>query len=157
MRCLEINIDGTKNVLEASVSYGVKKIIFASSSEVYGEPIKNPISENDITQGKTVYATSKIAGEELVKAFYEEFGTFNYSILRYFNTYGPNQVAQFVIPKFIRNVMNNQAPEIYGDGTQLRGYTFSKDTATATVDTLLTNKTNGYILNIGNSDQFIDF
>ena len=65
-------------------------------------------------------------------------------------------MAQFVIPKFIRNVMNNQAPEIYGDGTQLRGYTFSKDTATATVDTLLTNKTNGYILNIGNSDQFID-
>lgn len=156
LRCLEINIEGTKNVLEASVSYGIDKIVFASSSEVYGEPIRNPITENDITQGKTVYAASKIAGEELVKAYHESFKNLNFTILRYFNTYGPNQVAQFVIPKFINNVMNGISPEVYGDGSQLRGYTFSKDTAIATVDSLFSKGTNGKILNIGNSDNFID-
>ncbi len=156
LRCLEINIEGTKNVLEASVSYGIDKIVFASSSEVYGEPISNPITEKDITQGKTVYAASKIAGEELVKAYHESFKNLNFTILRYFNTYGPNQVAQFVIPKFINNVMNDISPEVYGDGSQLRGYTFSKDTAIATVDSLFSKETNGNVLNIGNSDNFID-
>ena len=68
MRCLEININGTKNVLDAAIQSNIKKITFASSSEVYGEPLKNPITEDDITQGKTVYAVTKLAGEEIVKA-----------------------------------------------------------------------------------------
>ena len=156
LRCLEINIDGTRKVLEAAAMNNIKKIVFASSSEVYGEPIKNPISETDITQGKTVYAVSKLAGEELVKSFHDEFKNLNYSILRYFNTYGPYQVAQFVIPKFIRNIMNNKSPIIYGDGNQLRSYNFSEDTARGTVDALSTNKTNNKILNIGNSNELIN-
>lgn len=156
LRCLEINIDGTRKVLEAAAMNNIKKIIFASSSEVYGEPIKNPISEKDITQGKTVYAISKLAGEELIKSFHDEFKTLNFTILRYFNTYGPYQVAQFVIPKFIRNVMNNKPPQINGDGNQLRSYNFSYDTARATVDSLISNKTNGKIINIGNSNSLIN-
>ena len=103
LRCLDININGTKKVLDASVQSGVKKIVFASSSEVYGEPRKNPIKEDAPTQGKTVYAISKLAGEELVKAYNSEFQKIKYTNLRYFNTYGPYQIAQFVIPKFIRN------------------------------------------------------
>ena len=69
LRCLDINISGTKNVLDACVLSGVEKIVFASSSEVYGEPLSNPIKETDLTQGKSVYAVSKLAGEELVKAY----------------------------------------------------------------------------------------
>ena len=100
LRCLDINIDGTKKVLEASIANGsIEKFILASSSEVYGEPLKNPISEQDITQGKTIYAVSKLAGEEFVKAFNHEFPKLKYSILRYFNTYGPYQIVQFVISK----------------------------------------------------------
>ena len=63
LRCLEINIECTNNVLEAVVNYkNVKKLVFASSSEVYGEPLTNPIKEDAVTQGRTLYAVSKLAG-----------------------------------------------------------------------------------------------
>ena len=156
LRCLEINIEGTKKVLEAASMYNIKKIVFASSSEVYGEPLTNPISEDHMTQGKTIYAISKLAGEELVKVYNNEFKNLQYSILRYFNTYGPNQIAQFVITKFIRNVMNDKQPLINGDGKQIRSYNFSEDTARATVDALLSKKTNNKIMNIGNSKDKIN-
>ncbi|MBC8551684.1 MAG: SDR family NAD(P)-dependent oxidoreductase [Candidatus Brocadiales bacterium] len=155
LRCLDININGTKKVLDAAVNANVKKIIFSSSSEVYGEPINNPITEDEITQGKTVYAVSKLASEELIKAYNAEHEKLEYTILRYFNTYGPYQIAQFVVPKFIRNVINGKPPVIYGSGKQERSYNYSDDTARATVDTLLSNSTNGEIMNIGNSDSLI--
>lgn len=155
LRCLDININGTKKVLDVAVKTGIKKIVFASSSEVYGEPIKNPILETDITQGKTVYAISKLAGEELVKAYSSEFEKLDYTILRYFNTYGPNQIAQFVIPKFIRNVINNKAPVIYGNGEQERSYCFSEDTARGSLDALFSSKTNSETINLGNSESLI--
>jgi UDP-glucose 4-epimerase len=129
--------------------------VFASSSEVYGEPLVNPISETDITQGKTVYAVSKLAGEEITKSYNLEFPHLNYTILRYFNTYGPHQIAQFVIPKFIRNAMADQPPVIYGNGKQERSYNFSRDTARATVDALYSIKCDREVLNIGNSSTLI--
>tara|TARA_Y100000816_G_scaffold38742_1_gene24435 strand:- start:60 stop:1067 length:1008 start_codon:yes stop_codon:yes gene_type:complete len=157
LRCLEINIEGTKNLLDLIANNkNIKKIVFASSSEVYGEPIKNPIEETDITQGKTLYAVSKLAGEELVKAYQYEYQSFNFCILRYFNTYGPFQVAQFVIPKFIFRVQRNLPPIINGDGSQERSYNFSQDTARATVDALFSYKSNNKILNIGNSSEPIN-
>jgi len=155
LRCLDININGTKKVLDAAIHAGTQKIIFASSSEVYGEPLKNPIREEDITQGKTVYAVSKLAGEELVKAYYADFETLNFTVLRYFNTYGPYQIAQFVIPKFIRNVLNDKPPVIYGDGRQERSYNFSEDTARGTVDALFSQEANNTTMNIGNSNALI--
>ena len=153
LRCLDINIDGTRNVLNACVVSNIKKIVFASSSEVYGEPLINPIKETAITQGKTVYAVSKLAGEELVKAYAEEFPSLNYTILRFFNTYGPNQIAQFVIPKFVRNFLSGTSPVIYGDGTQSRSYCFSEDTGKGTVLALLNQTANKEVINIGNSKE----
>jgi UDP-glucose 4-epimerase len=155
LRCLDININGTKKVLDAAISVGIEKIVFASSSEVYGEPLKNPISEEDITQGKTVYAVSKLAGEELIKAYHAEFDQLDFTILRYFNTYGPYQIAQFVIPKFICNVMGGRQPIIYGNGQQERSYSFSEDTARGSVDALLSQKTDNMTINIGNSTALI--
>ena len=153
LRCIEINVLGTKNVLDCAVQHRIKKIVFASSSEVYGEPIKNPVTEKSITQGKSVYAITKLAGEELCRAYAQRYPDLVYTILRYFNTYGPFQIAQFVIPKFIRNVMENKPPIIYGDGKQKRSYCYSSDTAWATVEALLNFKTDGEILNIGNSSS----
>ena len=154
LRCLEINIEGTKNVLEAVVNNNnVKKLVFASSSEVYGEPLTNPIKEDAVTQGRTLYAVSKLAGEELIKAYKYEFKGFDYTILRYFNTYGPYQVAQFVIPRFIHRTLNDKSPVINGIGNQKRSYSFSSDTARATIDSLFSNKTNDVIMNIGNSNE----
>jgi len=156
LRCLEINITGTKNVIEMGLHAGVKKIIFASSSEVYGEPLSNPIDENSITQGKTVYGITKLAGEELVKAYAKRYKTLDFSILRYFNTYGINQISQFVIPKFIRSVLENKSPVIYGDGNQSRSYCFAQDTAWATVQALLESTTDEQTINIGNSKEPIN-
>jgi UDP-glucose 4-epimerase len=157
LRCLDINIDGTKKVLDASIANGgIKKFIFASSSEVYGEPLENPISETDITQGKTIYAVSKLAGEEYVKAFHHEFPHMQYSILRYFNTYGPHQIVQFVITKFIHNVLRGKAPIVYGDGLQTRSFNFSDDTARGTADALFMSEADNKVINIGNSKEPIN-
>jgi UDP-glucose 4-epimerase len=152
LRCIEINIDGTKNVLDCAVQHSVKKIVFASSSEVYGEPLQNPITEESITQGKTVYAVTKLAGEELCKAYAQKY-PINYTILRYFNCYGPYQTAQFVISKFIKTVMDDQRPIIHGDGKQVRSYTYVSDTARATIMSALSERANSEIINIGNGDQ----
>tara|TARA_B100000900_G_scaffold400117_1_gene403411 strand:+ start:1885 stop:2886 length:1002 start_codon:yes stop_codon:yes gene_type:complete len=154
LMCLDLNINGTKNVLDAATANRkLIKIIFASSSEVYGDPLKNPINEKAITQGKTVYAVSKLAGEELVKAYSKKFPKINYTILRYFNTYGPNQIAQFVIPKFLNNISQGKSPIVYGDGNQIRSYCYVEDTAAATIKCLVSKKTNGKIINIGNSNE----
>ena len=150
LRCIEVNINGTKNVLDCAVQHRVKKLVFSSSSEVYGEPLENPVTEDSITQGKSVYAVSKLAGEELCKAYSQKYPELSYVILRYFNTYGLNQRPYFVLPKFIKNVMEDKPPVIYGDGTQVRSYCYASDTARATVDALLT--VNGQILNIGNGN-----
>lgn len=153
LRCIEINIEGTRNVLECAVQQRIRKIIFASSSEVYGEPIENPVRETTPTHGKTVYAVSKMAGEELCRAFSQRYPELEFTILRYFNTYGPYQIAQFVIPKFLRNVMEGKAPVIYGDGNQTRSFCYASDTARATVDALNSTATTGEVLNIGNSSS----
>ena len=148
LRCIEINIEGTKNVLECAVQQRVRKIVFASSSEVYGEPLNNPITERFITQGKTVYAITKLAGEELCKAFSEQY-PIDVTILRYFNCYGPFQTAQFVISNFIFKVQRNLPPIINGDGNQIRSYTYVSDTARATILSAFNERANGQILNIG--------
>lgn len=152
LRCLEVNIEGTKKVLECAVQEMVKKIVFASSSEVYGEPLKNPISEIDITQGKTVYAVSKLAGEELCKGYNQKY-PLDFTILRYFNCYGPFQTAQFVLAKFIVNVMKGERPVVFGGGRQIRSYTYVSDTAKATILAALNDKSNSEIINIGNSRE----
>lgn len=152
LHCIEININGTQNVLDIAVQHGVKKIVLASSSEVYGEPLDNPIDETFTTQGKTVYAITKLAGEELCKAYSQKYNI-DYSILRYFNCYGPYQVAQFVIAKFIKNVMMDRPPVVYGDGKQVRSYTYVEDTARGTVLAALSDNANGEVLNIGRGDE----
>ena len=155
LRCLEINIGGTKNVLDCGVQNGIEKIVFASSSEVYGEPLENPVSENSITQGKTVYAVTKLAGEQLCKAYVQRYPQLSCTILRYFNTYGAHQIAQFVIPKFIRNVTEGKPPIIYGDGQQKRCFCHASDTAWATVEALFSDQVDGKTLNIGNSESLV--
>lgn len=155
LSCIEINIGGTENVLNAAVSQRVKKFIFTSSSEVYGEPIRNPIVETDITQGKTVYAVTKLAGEELVKGYHQRYPFMNYSIIRFFNTYGEGQVAQFVLCKFVREVLQGRNPVVYGDGSQLRSYGHVDD-VTRGVQAVIENPiSNGRVYNLGNSTQIM--
>ena len=83
--CLEINAHGTNNALKAAAENKVDRFIFASSSEVYGEPLKNPIDETQITQGKTVYGITKLMGEQYCIAYKQKFGL-NFTILRFFSS-----------------------------------------------------------------------
>ena len=150
--CLEVNCTGTKNVLEASTTNKIKKFIFASSSEVYGEPDSNPITEKNSTKGKTIYGISKIIGEEYCKAYKQKYNL-NYTILRFFNTYGPNQDEKFVITNFIKAALENKYLIINGFGNQKRSYTYVEDSAIATVMAAFSKKTNQKIYNVGNGNE----
>lgn len=152
MECLNINITGTKNVLDACVYAGVKKIIFSSSSEVYGEPAKNPILETDPASPKSVYAVSKLAGEEYAQAYKQQYGL-DYTIVRFFNVYGPGQVTEFVMPRFIKAVEQNEAPVVYGDGNQERCFCHVADAARGLYLALMSEAANGEVFNIGNDHE----
>jgi UDP-glucose 4-epimerase len=153
LRCLEINVDGTKRVLDCAIQHRIQRFVFASSSEVYGEPLENPITEDTMTQGKTVYAVSKLAGEELCIGYAQRYPDFEHVILRFFNAYGPYQAAQFVLPRFIYNAMTGKPIVINGSGDQVRSYCYSEDTGRGVVEALLRTEATGQIINLGSSER----
>ena len=150
--CLNINIVGTINVLEACVKDNINKIIFASSSEVYGDQEKIPISETNPLNPKSIYAVTKLAGEEYLKAYKRRYNL-DYTIVRFFNTYGPRQVAEFVVPRFIKLVMDDKPPTIYGNGNQERAFCYVDDIVRGTYLTLVNEKTKSEIFNLGNDNE----
>ena len=151
LRCWTTNVIGTKNVCEAAALTRVQRLVFASSSEVYGEPIENPVHELVPTQGKTNYGVTKMASEELLRG-YAQRGYFKVTVCRLFNTYGHGQVRQFVLTKFVWQVINNINPTINGDGTQTRSYCFAEDTAKGMILSLRSIKDYD-VFNIGNSND----
>jgi len=149
LKVLDVNINGTRNVLEAALN--CKKVIFASSSEVYGEPVQIPENEDGPINPKLPYAVSKLVGEKYCRAYFDEFGLKTTS-LRFFNVYGPrqnNSAYGFVVGIFIDRVLNNKPPIIFGNGTQTRDFMFIKDNINATLIAAEKNDTNGLVLNIG--------
>jgi nucleoside-diphosphate-sugar epimerase len=138
----EANITGTLNVLIAARETGVKKVVYASSSSVYGDTPVIPKTEDMIPIPKSPYAVSKLTGEYYCKVFSEIYGLKTVS-LRYFNIFGPRQDPNSeyaaVIPKFITRVLNKEAPIIYGDGKQTRDFTYVKDTVQANVKAMESN------------------
>lgn len=132
--CNEINITGTLNVLDAALKSGVKKVLFASSSAVYGDNEDFPLSENAPLNPKSPYAASKAAGELYCQVYKEVYGLPTVS-LRYFNVFGPRQDPEShyaaVIPKFIEALLKGERPVIYGDGEQTRDFIYVKDVVRA--------------------------
>lgn len=149
LSCLNINIQGTYNVLENCVKENVKKILFSSSSEVYGEQTQIPITEENPTIPKSIYAVTKLVAEEYLKAYKYTYGL-DYSVVRFFNVYGPGQVAEFVMPRFIKAVKNGDQPLVYGNGQQIRSFCFVDDAINGSTLALFNNKSNHGIFNIGN-------
>lgn len=147
---LDTNIFGTKNVLDACKSDNVKKIILASSSEVYGEPLKTPIEESDPAIPITNYGVSKLVAEEYVKAYSVSFGI-KYTILRFFNAYGPRQSKDFVIPEFVSNASKNNPILIHGSGSQIRAFCHVSDISKGV--SLAIEKGDNEIINIGNANE----
>jgi len=132
----EANVTGTLNVLVAARDAGVKKVVFSSSSSVYGDTPTLPKTESMSPSPKSPYAVSKHAGEEYLKVFSELYGLKTLSF-RYFNVFGPRQDPNSdyaaVIPKFITRILAHERPVIYGDGTQTRDFTYVKDVAEANI------------------------
>lgn len=147
--CLQVNIQGTKNVLDACVKQKIKKIVFSSSSEVYGEPSKVPIAESDPKQPISIYATTKLAGEEYLRAYKQQYDL-DYTIVRFFNVYGPGQVAEFVVPRFIKQVQLDMSPTVYGAGSQVRAFCNVRDAAQGVYLALVNKAADDEDFNIGN-------
>lgn len=126
----EVNVTGTLNILEAARKHDVKKIVFASSSSVYGDNPKLPKDESMIPNPLSPYAVSKLSGEKYCNVFTRIYGLKTIA-LRYFNVFGPRQDpnSQYsaVIPRFITAIMRNESPVIFGDGEQSRDFTFVRN------------------------------
>jgi UDP-glucose 4-epimerase len=125
----EINVMGTQNVLEVSRIHDVKKVVYASSSEVYGSAQYVPINEEHPLCAPHPYGASKIAADRMCYAYIRTYGM-NVPILRFFNIFGPRQRDVGyggVISIFTRRVLSNLPPVIYGEGTQTRDYTYIED------------------------------
>jgi UDP-glucose 4-epimerase len=132
----EANVTGTLNVLVAARDCGVRKVLFASSSSVYGNTPTLPKREDMTPNPLSPYAVSKFTGEQYLKVFSEVYG-FKTLSLRYFNVFGPRQDPKSeyaaVIPKFITSILNHTSPTIYGDGGQTRDFTYVKDVVQANI------------------------
>ena len=132
----EANVNGTLRMLLAARDCGVSKAIFASSCTIYGDTAELPIHEDQILDPKSPYAVSKLIGELYCKVFSDVYGL-KTVCLRYFNVFGPRQDPALeyaaVIPTFITRMLTDQAPIIYGDGTQTRDFIFVKDVVRANV------------------------
>ena len=124
------NIDGTINCLEASRQAGVKKFVFVSSSSVYAGQRNKLLTESMPLSPPHPYGVGKLAGEHYVRIYHELFGLPVVN-LRFFSVYGPRQLGEIdkpgVIPKFISLVMKKKPIEIWGDGSQMRNFTYVAD------------------------------
>ena len=149
--CLNVNIEGTKNILKNCIRHKIKRLIFASSSEVYGNGTKTPIVENSELMPKSSYGVSKLAGESYVKAFHERYGL-KYNILRFFNVYGPDQRDDFVISKFKKNIKSKKPIKIFGSGNQVRAFCHVDDAAKA-VSLIIKKGKKNQTYNIGNDNE----
>jgi nucleoside-diphosphate-sugar epimerase len=151
-----INVGGTVNILVASKEAEVKRVVFASSSSVYGDDPHLPKKEGAEGSPLSPYAVTKLVGEKYMRVFSEIFGLGTLS-LRYFNIFGPRQDphSQYaaVIPNFIIRIDRGESPRIYGDGEQSRDFTYVANVVRANMLALEAEKISGEVLNIACGDR----
>jgi nucleoside-diphosphate-sugar epimerase len=144
---------GIRNVLKLCKNTGVKRVFYASSSEVYGEPVHLPQHEhNTPLNSRLPYAVVKNAGESFCRSYFQEYGL-EYTIFRFFNTYGPKQSPDFVVSRFINAALEDKPMTIYGDGQQTRTFCYIDDHLDATVSCLLNKMCIDDVVNIGNDHE----
>lgn len=147
----DVNIRGTFNVLEACANHHIRKLIYSSSASVYGDAIQIPMVEEHPFNNRTFYGATKIAGEQMCRAFYNRYGL-KYVGLRYMNVYGPRQdyrgAYTSVIMKVLDRLDQGLAPIVYGDGSQSYDFIYVTDAARANICALKSNETDDF-LNVG--------
>jgi len=143
------DISGIKNIVNLSKNTEVKRVFFSSSSEVYGESVTLPQNEETTPLNSTLpYAVVKNIGEAYLKSYYQEFGL-EYTIFRFFNTYGIKQSADFVVSKFIKAALRNEDITVYGDGSQIRTFCYINDNIDACTNAFYKKKFINDVVNIG--------
>ena len=144
------DIKGIRNVLDCAKNTSVKRVFFSSSSEVYGEPVSLPQHEHKTPlNSRLPYAVVKNVGESYCRSYKQEYNL-DYSIFRFFNTYGPNQSTDFVVARFLAAALKNQDITIYGDGSQTRTFTYVDDTIDTCLKCFNDDLHVNDVINIGN-------
>jgi len=147
------DIEGIKNILNLSKNTGVKRIFYSSSSEVYGEPVEFPQNEHTTPlNSRLPYAIVKNVGEAFFRSFHKEYGI-DFTIFRFFNTYGPKQSADFVVSKFIDAALKDQDITVYGNGNQSRTFCYIDDNIEATTRIFEEGLYLNDVINIGNATE----
>jgi UDP-glucose 4-epimerase len=147
----EVNVGGTFNVLEGCVQNSIKKLVFSSSASVYGDALQVPMTEAHPFNNKTFYGATKIAGEQMCRAFYHRYGL-DYVGLRYMNVYGPRQDYKgayvAVMHKILDRIDHGERPIVYSDGSQMYDFIHVTDVARANILAMRADAT-GECYNIG--------
>jgi UDP-glucuronate 4-epimerase len=149
--CVSHNILVTQRLLEACKAVRIKKLIYASTSSVYGEKI-GKVSEDSLPSPLSPYGVSKLAGEHLCKVYQQNDGI-PIVILRYFTVYGPRQRADMAFHRFIQLMLQRKPIPIYGDGKQTRDFTYISDCVEATAAVLHADGVVGETINIGGLER----
>jgi len=153
----DVNILGTLNILEAAKEFGVKRVVFASSSSVYGDSQVLPKHEDLNVAPLSPYALTKYAGERYCQVYYMIYGL-ETVCLRYFNVFGPNQDpnSQYsaVIPKFINLINHSIQPVIFGDGSQSRDFSFVSNIVHANLQACIAKNVAGKVFNIACGQRY---
>ena len=149
----DVNVTGTLKLFLKAREKNIKRIVYASSSSVYGERKDFPEQETDLVLPISPYAATKLFGEHYGRVFTEHYGVEVVS-LRYFNVFGPRQSLEdeysVVVPKFINCLLSGQNPPIYGDGEQERDFTYIDNVVEANIKALMKRDIGGEIFNIAN-------
>jgi UDP-glucose 4-epimerase len=150
---MDTEVIGMKNICNAALQHGINKIMYASTSGIYGySAINQSFSENILVDPRTSYAIAKRYNEIYLSAMRDEKGLQSTS-LRFFNIYGPGQDNRMVIPRFIEQAKNNDPITVFGNGKQTRDFTFIDDAVEACI--LLTQKIKGAeVYNVSNEKEF---
>jgi UDP-glucose 4-epimerase len=151
-----VNAEGSLNMLEAARANEVEHFYYISTSEIYGDVQTFPINEEAVPLPKTVYGSSKLAGENYAYSYYQCY-QLPVTVLRIFNNYGPRAHhegdAGEIIPRSIVNMLYGKKPIIFGDGSVTRDFFFVKDTAKVLTGLLDINNLQGQIINIGTGEE----
>jgi nucleoside-diphosphate-sugar epimerase len=143
-----VNIDGTRSVLEAAARAGVRRLVFASSSSVYGHLEKLPVSENEAVRPISPYGESKARGEDLVRQF-QAAGDLETVMVRVFSAYGPRQRPDMAGTRFLERLTASASPVVTGDGMQTRDFTYVRDAVAGFLAASRTTGGVGDVFNLG--------
>ena len=153
LKANEVNATGTMNVMATCHKLGVKKLVYASSSSVFGDPVKTPMDENHPTNPNNPYGASKLAGEKYCTSFAKAYGM-DVTCLRYFSVYGPRGRPDQVLYAFAKKAASGEPPAVFGDGSYSRDFTYVSDVVSATILALYRDSEGGSVLNVGYGKDF---